>query len=672
MRFHLSISLLLCLCFNWSIAQSKISGSIKDRESGEPIFGAIVFIENTKVGTTTDPDGNFELGNIPTGFNKLVVSHVGYKNYSGQLSGKTVLNIQLRPDVRQLAQVDVTQKQDRQWKRLYAQFEKVFLGNTINGKQSKILNPWVVELSKDKDGKVWGYSTDLIQIENRGTGYQIDFLLEKLEMLNNQVTYSGKPLFKDLEPKDAAERKRWKNNRKRTYSGSKQQFIYALMNDQLEELGFEVYKAQIDHETKGFKTLQRLTADKLYSNGEIKFSEFIRIVYKNEDAEAGYQSDANQRFAMPYDGPDHKMVRGGIAIQNGPEGTLQVSYLFNRASKVFLNENGLIKNPEYLLEYGYWGWERIGELLPNEYHLELIGSSAEEAEDGAASAAPTKNGFVLSNLLVDKDDLVSGNVEKNGIPAISSPKFEDATSNSWLGKKDMVLGVEFNGEARAYPISILDRHEAVNDEFNGVPVLITYCPLCGSGMAFNPSVEGKKMTFGVSGLLYNSDVLLYDNETQSLWSQIESKAISGEMSGRKLEHLPTYHMSWPEWKSKFPNGKVMTKETGFDFDYGTPAYKGYDKSPQILFPVKDQNPYLSTKELVIGVTINGKHKSYTLKKLRKLKKAMEDELGGKKIFITYLSSSNSAVIHDENGNVVPSTRLFWFAWYAFHPDTEVY
>jgi Protein of unknown function (DUF3179)/CarboxypepD_reg-like domain len=671
-------ALIILIASHYVNAQSSINGSLKDKETNEPIIGATVFIEHTTIATVSDKNGAYELKNIPSGFNKVIVSHVGYKSYSGKVSGNPVLNILLRPLVLELEEAEVSNKVDRQWKRLYSQFEKAFLGNSINAKQSKILNPWVIELTRDSNGKIKGHSTDFIQIENRGTGYTIRFLLDKVELENDQITYVGKPLFSELDAKNEPEKVRWKNNRLRTYLGSKQHFLYALSNNKLNALGYEINHVQFDEKKNLFTNQGQLSEDVVITNGLLQYNDFLGIVYTKEVPEVSFINDQTSSFSMAYDGPDKKMLPDGINFSNGPDAKTQVSYLFNRASKVALNELGQVKNPEYLLEYGYWSWERIAELMPFEYHLNYINQFDPNQEPTKVRISPTadqiqeKNGFKLTNLLIPVDEIISGGVRKDGIPAINNPKFTPAIETDWLHKKDMVLGVEYNGQARAYPIRILDRHEAVNDEINGKPILITFCPLCGSGMAFDPLINGEKSTFGISGLLFNSDVLLYDRETMSLWSQLETKAVSGAMSGNLLTHLPSYHMTWQEWKNKFPKSLVLTRETGFNLDYDSEAYSDYKRSNKLMFAVKDQNPNFATKEMVIGISINGKHKAYTLKKLKKLKRPLEDELGGNKLTITYSKLSDSAIITDQNGRVLPSTRLYWFAWYAFHVDTEIY
>ena len=144
----------------------------------------------------------------------------------------------------------------------------------------------------------------------------------------------------------------------------------------------------------------------------------------------------------------------------------------------------------------------------------------------------------------------------DGIPSIDQPEFKKASAVK-LEEGARVLGVMVNGVAKAYPISIMNYHEIVNDEFAGQPVVVTYCPLCGSGIAFDAAIDGQAKTFGVSGLLYNSDVLLYDRQTQSLWSQIMMQAVTGPMAGKELQMLPTMNTSWGEWKAVFKCKRII-------------------------------------------------------------------------------------------------------------------
>lgn len=166
------------------------------------------------------------------------------------------------------------------------------------------------------------------------------------------------------------------------------------------------------------------------------------------------------------------------------------------------------------------------------------------------AGAQSMKGFDLSSASIPVDKIKDGDPPKDGIPSIDQPEFKKASAMR-LDEQKRVLGVSVNGVAKAYPVAIMNYHEIVNDMFGDQAVVVTYCPLCGSGIAFDAAIGGEKKTFGVSGLLYNSDVLLYDRQTESLWSQIMMEAVAGPMGGKKLEMAPTMNTSWGEWKRKY-------------------------------------------------------------------------------------------------------------------------
>ena len=178
------------------------------------------------------------------------------------------------------------------------------------------------------------------------------------------------------------------------------------------------------------------------------------------------------------------------------------------------------------------------------------------------------NGFDLSETTVPAADLLPGGPPKDGIPALTDPDFIAAEEVSFLEPNDRVLGVIANGVTKAYPLSIMTRHEIVNDTFDGRPVVVTYCPLCFAGMVFDARIEGRRQTFGVSGLLYNSDVVLYDRETESLWSQLLQQAISGPRRGQALTLLHSTNTTWSDWRERHPGTLVLSDHTGFAVDFG--------------------------------------------------------------------------------------------------------
>lgn len=288
------------------------------------------------------------------------------------------------------------------------------------------------------------------------------------------------------------------------------------------------------------------------------------------------------------------------------------------------------------------------------------------------SLSQTKKGFDLSNSSIPVTEIKDGGPPKDGIPSIDSPQFVKAEKAS-LRNNDRILGIFENGTAKAYPIKILNFHEIVNDEIEGKPIVVTYCPLCGSGIVFDATIDGSTYTFGASGLLYNSDVLLYDRQTESLWSQLEYKAISGPMKGKSLEIINTFNTTWENWKNKHPNTLVLSEDTGFNRNYSVDPYPDYQNSSAIYFPVANENNEFHPKEMVIGVEIEGESKAYPFSELEKTGKSIiEDAFNSKDLIIHYDVKSKSAEIFDAQGNPVPGVTNFWFAWYAFHPETEVF
>ncbi len=301
------------------------------------------------------------------------------------------------------------------------------------------------------------------------------------------------------------------------------------------------------------------------------------------------------------------------------------------------------------------------------------------------SAKPIKNGFDLENSIIPVNKILSGGPPRDGIPSIDKPVFLDADDADYLKDIDRVLGIVVGGkgkeggkaEARAYPIKILNWHEIVNDEISGKAIAVTYCPLCGSGIVYAADFEGKAHKFGVSGLLYNSDVLLYDRQTETLWSQILSKGVSGELVNKKLDVIQSAHTSWASWKAQYPETKVLSKNTGFSRDYSRSPYGSYDKDVSIYFPVAFKSKRYHPKERVLGITINDKQKVYPFAELsRYFAKNKEfnltDNFEGQELNLEFDIENRDGQFKNANGDVVTSTNTFWFAWYAFHPEGEIY
>ncbi|MGL1832531.1 DUF3179 domain-containing protein [Rhodocyclaceae bacterium SMB388] len=287
--------------------------------------------------------------------------------------------------------------------------------------------------------------------------------------------------------------------------------------------------------------------------------------------------------------------------------------------------------------------------------------------------AVQKNGFDLTGASVPIDEIHHGGPPRDGIPSIDQPRFVAAAEADFLKPDDRVLGFHRSGIARAYPIAILNWHEVVNDRIGGEPIAVTFCPLCGTGMVFSTRVDGRDLTLGVSGLLYNSDVLLYDRQTESLWSQIMSEAVSGPMKGARLAFLPTAHTTWSDWRARHPDTKVLSPDTGHRRDYRRDPYSDYVESESLMFPVRHADARLHPKEQVIGVTIAGESMAYPFTALdRNPARVIEDTVGGQVLRLEFDPQARTARVFGDDGEEIPSLIAFWFAWVAFNPDTRVF
>ncbi|WP_210396774.1 DUF3179 domain-containing protein [Motiliproteus sediminis] len=291
-----------------------------------------------------------------------------------------------------------------------------------------------------------------------------------------------------------------------------------------------------------------------------------------------------------------------------------------------------------------------------------------------AAGAATLNGFDLDDASIPADEIRAGGPPRDGIPAIDAPRFVGAAEARFLTPHSRVIGVAINGDARAYPIAILNWHEVVNDRLGDTNLVVTYCPLCGTGVVYRAEQDQRLLSFGVSGLLYNSDVLLYDRETESLWSQLLHGAISGPLKGAELVQLPSLLTSWSDWQRRYPATRVLSTDTGYRRNYERNPYGGYDESLALYFPVAFLSQQFHPKERVLGVERAGVARAYPFSELAKLGNIGElsDQLGDEVVRIRYDAEARSAELLDAGGQPLAAINAFWFAWYTFHPDTEVY
>src|SRR3989338_7669133 len=244
--------------------------------------------------------------------------------------------------------------------------------------------------------------------------------------------------------------------------------------------------------------------------------------------------------------------------------------------------------------------------------------------------------------------------------------------------KLVVVGVNLqenreNAE-RFYPFRILVCHEIVNDFIQNDPILVTYCPLCFTGIGFIREIDNETVEFGVSGKLYNSELVMYDRKTDSYWPQTLGKAVLGPSIGKTIKKIPTDTVKWGDWKKVHSDTEVLSKDTGFSRNYdGSNPYgeKGDFTDINLQFPIENKDSRLNDYEIVYGIELNGKFKAYKKSDLEQISK-IEDAIGEEKIIIEFDKSLKSARAYKDDNEQLTVDTLFWFAWAAFHPETEVY
>jgi hypothetical protein len=265
--------------------------------------------------------------------------------------------------------------------------------------------------------------------------------------------------------------------------------------------------------------------------------------------------------------------------------------------------------------------------------------------------------------------LKQGCPARDCIPAIDRPQFVGAAAADFMDDDDLVLGIATAGVVRAYPAFILNRHEIVNDVISGTPVAVTWCPLCGSGLAFERVVAGKTSEFGVSGVLNESDLVMYDRNTDSLWQQISGRAFIGPSRGRVLKPYPMAMATWAEWLAAHPDTEVLSTETGFAMDYSVKSpYGSYADSDRLMFPVSHVSQLARPKEVVYGVRLESGALAVTEALLRD-KGQLEVAYQGALFHWKRADNGLVEVTRSDTGEKLLAHRMYWFAWYTFNPDT---
>lgn len=296
---------------------------------------------------------------------------------------------------------------------------------------------------------------------------------------------------------------------------------------------------------------------------------------------------------------------------------------------------------------------------------EAGGSTCEDPFEGEAT------GFTVSywdetdfcKHSVPYSEFSSGGPPPDGIPPIDDPSFVSVTeADEWLSSREPVIALVLGDDARAYPLQIMTWHEIVNDTVGDVPVTVTFCPLCNTGLVFErPSYEGELLTFGTTGNLRNSDLVMWDRQTQSWWQQFTGEAIVGELTGQTLEPVPTTIVAWEEFKANYPDGVVLSRDTGFNRDYGRNPYVGYDDADSIPFLFfGEDDDRLRPMERVVGVLFpNGENAAYPYTRLEE-ERVIHDKNGDQPIVVFWIPGTASA-LDEQNvsqGRDVGATGVF--------------
>ena len=263
--------------------------------------------------------------------------------------------------------------------------------------------------------------------------------------------------------------------------------------------------------------------------------------------------------------------------------------------------------------------------------------------------------------IIDLQELLSGGPPRDGIPPLDEPKFVDiTTADEYYKGNSPVIQFEVNGDVRAYPLAIMTWHEIVNDVVGGVPVSVTFCPLCNSAIAFERTVGERVLTFGTSGLLRRSDLVMWDRQTESLWQQIGARALVGDLVGVDLTLLPAPIVSWQQFKENFPDGLVLSRDTGFRRQYGANPYTGYDdiNDSPFLF-IGEVNDRLSPFERVATVQFESEVVAYPFPLLQTVR-LYEDTRNGDSLVVFWTPGTSSALDTSviDQGREVGSTGVF--------------
>lgn len=333
---------------------------------------------------------------------------------------------------------------------------------------------------------------------------------------------------------------------------------------------------------------------------------------------------------------------------------------------------------------------------------------------GNGSSSHSENVVQAERWSIPSDQVIDAGPGKNGIPALSFPDFIPVNEASFPDEQ-LILGVKQQGIVKAYPHNILDWHEIVNDRFNDDVLILSYCPLTGTGMLWESNSAEDNPTWGVSGLLYNSNLILYDRDTDSNWSQMLEQSVQGSRVDEIPVKLKTIEMTWESWKKMYPDSLVLSTDTGYVRDYSNYPYRGFRLNKDILFPVSSIDDRLHPKERVVGIRDATGSKVFQIDSFDAGIQVINTEFNGQPIVVIGSSDMRFAAIYsgrtsdgitqvftavqdqlpiimtdqegnswDIFGNAVAGDRsgqelaktesyiAYWYAWAAFFPNAEIY
>ena len=269
---------------------------------------------------------------------------------------------------------------------------------------------------------------------------------------------------------------------------------------------------------------------------------------------------------------------------------------------------------------------------------------------------------------IDLNLVLSGGPGKDGIPAINNPKFTNIiNSNTHNETRGILFNSTDKTKSKFYPYSILVWHEIVNDVVDETPISITFCPLCDSGIVFDRRVDGEVLNFGVSGLLYESNLLMYDNETESLWSQALGESVVGHYTGTKLTILPLQVITFKELKAKYPDAQVLSTDTGFQRDYTNTPYSGYADSEDTYFPISFKDNRYNAKDPFFIIPISEYSFALQYREFDNGVKIFNTKIGE----ITIRRDGDEIFAMLDDGTNLPGYFEYWFSWATHHQENGI-